>query len=386
MNPIRPIEAAVRNILGKRLGYMLVDADLVVIELSPNVPTLIGEPGRELLGLPLTDALVEFIGLEAQLVAMLQGDGDELRLERVNRAGGDPPALRYVDFQLVARDPAAPQNGLVLLIEDTTEFGRLEQALVQERNELRLTRRRLADANERLVRLDRLKTLFFSMAAHDLRSPLSVIRGFARLLQRARTRGDGVFSAEIADYIDTIAMQSSWLDTVIHNILDLGAIEKGELALQMRVVDIGRIIAEAAAVLHDMARLNELTLTTDIPAAPLLCRADPARITQVLHNLVSNAVKYSPSGGQVTLAAACNGADIDITVRDTGRGIAPDQLPHIFELYYRTPDAQTRPARGTGLGLFIVRSLVEAHGGAVSVVSAVGAGSTFTVRLPAPVD
>lgn len=383
MEQFRPIETAVRNILGKRLGYVLIDADLVIFEHSPNVPTLIGEPGRELLGLTLTDALVEFVGLEPQLHAMLQGDGSELRLARVNRASGDPPTARYVDFQLVARDVAAPHTGLVLLVEDTTEFGRLEQALVQERNELRLTRRRLADANAELRRLDKLKTLFFSMAAHDLRGPLSVIHGFARLLQRGRSRPDGADAAVVTDYVDTIAVQAAWLDTVIHNILDLGALEKGELALQLRATDIGRIVQQTADYLRDLARLHELTLTTSVAPTPLLCRADPTRITQVLHNLISNAVKYSPPGGHIAVSAAENGAHVEFTVHDTGRGIAPEQLPHIFELYYRTPDAQAQPARGTGLGLFIVRSLVEAHGGTVDVASTVGVGSIFTVRLPA---
>jgi signal transduction histidine kinase len=342
---------------------------------------LLHEPTDQWHGAYLPDVLLEFVGAEEALQAVLRGELPRLRLERINRLSAENNTTAYVDFEATALQTEAGAE-LLVVVEDTSVFGRLEQALVQERNELRLLQQRLAQANVELQHLDRLKSLFFAMAAHDLRTPLSVIRGYAKLLARDLSQVQPPVAQALLDYGETMQTQADWLDLVIANVLNLDQIEQGQLTMRTVPIDLNIIARDAAALMQPLTRLNEQTLTVACHENGVLAAVDPDRLYQVLLNLIGNAAKYTPPGGQITVTTAIDGSDAVLAVEDTGPGLSAEQLTHVFDLYYRTTDAQLSSVRGTGLGLFIVKTFVAAHDGTVGVDSQLGVGTTFTIRIP----
>ena len=195
------------------------------------------------------------------------------------------------------------------------------------------------------------------MAAHDLGAPLTSIMGFAELLR------DGIEDQAQQAYLDAIAAQSDRLRRLITDLLDLDQIEQGKLRLRKRDCDLNEVVSEVLMALRPALEIRGQTLSVDLPEpAEVLC-ADSERLTQVLYNLVDNAVKYSPEGGEVRISVRARSEKIEIEVADDGYGMTPDQMANLFRVYYRAPDVRERELPGTGLGLFIVKSLVEAHQG-----------------------
>lgn len=366
-----------------RIGWIFVDNDLLIQRWSENVSELIQTDMRDKRGVRLSDVFQAFIGIDDVLHGILGGESSNFVLERINIGEGNE-FREYVDVKVSRFDNERRHAGLIVIIEKTTSFGRLEQILVQERNELRLAQRRLAAANAELRRLDNLKTLFLSMAAHDLRSPLAVIRGYADLLLSDLVAVDA--SAEndplTQESLATIKVHGDWLDTIISNILDLDRFERGELVVNKRPLEIVDCAQSMVDLMQDMARLNRHTLACSPQIESAMIAADEPRIRQVLQNIIGNAIKYSPSGIQIDVSVWVEGARAIIEVRDNGRGIPAEQMPHIFELYYRVKGSDERKVRGSGLGLYICKTIVEAHGGTLSAESEVGVGSIFRIEIP----
>ena len=229
--------------------------------------------------------------------------------------------------------------------------------------------------------LEQMKTDFMSFVAHELRSPLGTILGYASLLHEA---ADQFAPEQRADMTSTIMHQCRRLNRMIGEMLDMGRLEAGhDLDLRRDPVDLTAlcqsVLEGQRATLHNPDSY-ELRLEAD--DEPLIIKADPDRMEQIVINLVSNAIKYSPDGGTVSLKLhRQNGAAV-MSVADTGMGMTSEQVSQLFQKFYRTPDAQARRIKGTGLGLFLVKQLVEAHGGDIAVASERGHGTTFTVTLP----
>ena len=177
-------------------------------------------------------------------------------------------------------------------------------------------------------------------------------------------------------------LQAEWLDNTINNVLDLDQIENDRLSLHCVPCFLDAICQDMVALLQPMAILNEQTLTLRLPGEPILVNASPPRLRQILQNLLGNAIKYTRSGGRIEVALSAESTQAHLAVSDDGQGISPEAQIHLFELYYRAGDESSQHVSGTGLGLYIVKMLVEAHGGSVSVNSARGQGTTFTVSLP----
>ena len=219
---------------------------------------------------------------------------------------------------------------------------------------------------------------FLADVSHELRTPLAALRTFNQLLME--TAGDDPEAR--AEFLESSAGQIERLDWLAQNLLELSKLDSGLVLLDLRPDDL-RAAVESAAHQHDAAAARRgVRLSVDLPSAPIRIRHDPPRIGQVVANLVGNAVKFTPRGGSVRVAveATEDGARIDVT--DTGVGIDHAELPHIFERFYRGSRANEARGSGSGLGLAIVRSIVDMHGGAVSVESGPAAGSRFTVHLP----
>ncbi len=230
-----------------------------------------------------------------------------------------------------------------------------------------------------IIRRDRDRSRdFLADVSHELRTPLAALRTFNQLLLES-AGGDPELRHE---FLESSAGQIERLDWLAQNLLELSKLDSGLVLLDLRPDDL-RAAVESAAHQHDaVARRRGVSLTVVLPDHPIRIRHDPPRVGQVVANLVGNAIKFTPRGGsvRVEVAATADGARIDVT--DTGVGIDPTELPHIFERFYRGSRSNEARGSGSGLGLAIVHSIVDMHGGTVEVSSGAGAGSHFTVRLP----
>ena len=229
---------------------------------------------------------------------------------------------------------------------------------------------------ERLEAEERVRRNLFADVAHELRHPLALLRGRLESIQDRVVPLDEGQVMRLQD--DVIA-----LSRLVDDLRDLSLADVGRLRLDLGPIDLGAFTQDLAADLTPVADDRHVALTFRVsPDLPIIT-ADAARLRQVLVNLLTNALGHTPDGGSVALSAAMSQGMVGIAVADTGEGIPPERLPHIFERFYRADDGHRRGSReGTGLGLAIVKSLVELHGGTVSVISAPTRGTTFTVRLP----
>ena len=235
----------------------------------------------------------------------------------------------------------------------------------------------LRDITER-ARLEQAKSDFVATASHELRSPLTSIKGFIELLE---TTDNENLTERQREFIRIALQSTDRLVELVNDLLDIARIEAGQFEIHPRSVDLRDTVEEVAALMAPRIEAKRQRLDVQIhdPRPPAL--ADPARVRQIVTNLVTNAHLYTPEEGSVTLRLAGDGQGTTITVADTGPGIAPEEVRRLFDRFFRG-SSDGRKSPGTGLGLAIVKSLVDLHGGAVDVQSTVGRGTTFTVRLP----
>jgi signal transduction histidine kinase len=250
-------------------------------------------------------------------------------------------------------------------------LGRLAASAVQNIRAYESERRTV----EELRRLSALRADFVSLVSHELRSPMAAVIGAARTLE-ARWRE--LQPEQRQAFLALIGDETTRLASLVSDVLDTSRIDAGTFSYRFGEVDVAALVQESVA----MASItqDEVPITTDIPATTPVVRGDAQRLRQVLGNLIDNAVKYSPAGAPVEVRVSRRNGSVTVSVRDEGSGIAADDQGLIFEKFGRVSGGNTKP--GTGLGLYIARSIVEAHGGSLAVASARGRGATFTVTLP----
>lgn len=225
-----------------------------------------------------------------------------------------------------------------------------------------------------------IRNAFFSIASHELKTPLTALLGQAQLLQR-RILHEPLADERHRRSVHTIAAQAARLDSLITELLDVTRIERGQFELVRTPLDLGALVRQ---VVHEMEMLDgRHPLRCTIPQLPLMVLGDAARLEQVLQNLLQNAIKYSPADSPVEVWAQQVATSIQVSVRDHGIGIPAAALPQLFERFYRVHTSATAGIAGMGVGLYIVKEIVALHGGTVAVESTEGAGSTFTLTLPA---
>ena len=261
------------------------------------------------------------------------------------------------------------------------ELYKRTKALVRKNEDLERAEHTLLQTNQQLAELDRLKSSFVSVASHEIRTPVTGIKGYVENMLLGLA---GPLTEKQQHYLTRVASNVDRLMRIIDELLDLARIEAGQIQLQLDAVNVGQLIADVAEELHPLAMQKQISFQHDTHhLAGVYLKGDEGKLHQVLTNLVHNALKFTPSGGRVDVEAVTKEPrTIQISVRDTGPGIPASDLPKIFDRFYSGPSVPP-DARGAGLGLAISKSLIALHGGDLSVSSTPGGGSHFFVDLPA---
>ena len=252
----------------------------------------------------------------------------------------------------------------------------------------------LQRVNDELRQMDRMKSEFVSNVSHELRTPLTTILGYTELLQNAPGMGQSALEVE---GLRTVYSNGQRLLRLVNDLLDVSRLESGKFAISPAHLEPAPLLRQLVEEVRLMADKKGLTLAADLPDDLPRLTADGPRVAQVLNNLLSNAIKFTPAGGTVqvrgceseqpdgagpTIAGLPDGKWLVVSVADTGIGIPPEELPSLFSRFHRTVEAQHRAIRGTGIGLYVAKAIIEAHGGHIGVESQVGRGSTFWFALP----
>jgi PAS domain S-box-containing protein len=227
--------------------------------------------------------------------------------------------------------------------------------------------------------VDRMKSEFVSLVSHELRTPLTSIKGYVDLLVEGEA---GAITPDQAEFLGVVRANADRLVALVNDLLDVSRMEAGKIHLDCAPVDVVGLARGVADTLRPQIESKRQRLVLDLPNAPIVISADQNRLVQVLTNLLSNAHKYTPSGGDIGLVVARDEGVIRLAVRDTGIGMATEEQAQLFTKFFRARNRVAREAGGTGLGLVITKSLVTLHGGDISVHSTPGEGSTFVVTLP----
>jgi PAS domain S-box-containing protein len=226
---------------------------------------------------------------------------------------------------------------------------------------------------------NRIKDEFLAMLSHELRTPLNAVLGYTRML-----RMPDMDEARQARAIDVIERNAQILSQLVSDVLDISRIVTGKMEMKLAGCDVAEFVCAAADIVRPSADSRGVALKVTLPQVPVWARCDADRMQQVLWNLLTNAVKFTPRGGRIDVAVTHRGDTVEIDVQDTGLGIPPDALPLVFQRFWQGDNNKGRPNGGLGLGLALARHFVELHGGTITAASeGEGRGATFTVSLPA---
>lgn len=371
---------------------LLVSGTGEILTLNPSAARLFGRPEPNLVGVSLLDRLSSDRERARRYLRMAAGSRSPLPGLLVLADGDDGPLACRAEASCVV--PWSAERAAVVLLrlvprdEETDRFLILNQKVRELSDEIR-QRIRLERERDRLIvserqaraaaeEASRLKDEFLSVVSHELRTPLNTILIWASLLRKPnledRTRARG---------LDAVERAARQLGELIQDLLDTSRAIRGRVRLRTMEVDLAALVRAALETVRPTAELKGVRLEADLSDSVGALRGDPERLREVAWHLLSNAVKYTPSGGRASVALRALEGAVELQVADTGVGIPGEALPHIFDRFQQGEPSRTRSERGLGLGLAMVRHLVELHGGTVQAHSeGPGKGSTFTVRLP----
>src|SRR5262245_3131515 len=352
------------------VGTAIVDSAARCGEVNEELCRTFGYAPAELLGRPWTDLVHpdERAVATALLAQALVGAPDRPGLHCVPRDGASAFAT------VAVRGLPGPRGSIdhaLVLVHDITERRRAE---MERERSLAMTE----EARREAEQASRAKDAFLATVSHELRAPLTPILAWADMLHEGALGGEQSSAA-----LSAIRRNARAQARLIDDLLDVSRIVSGEWRVALRPVELAPVLCAAIDVVRPVAEAKGVALAATLPREPVIVRADPERFQQVVWNLASNAVKFTPRGGHVAVTLERSDGRARITVRDTGEGISPEFVPHVFEPFRQADGSSTRRHGGLGLGLAIARSLVERHRGTVRADSPVeGLGATFTVELP----
>lgn len=345
------IEAIINSLTD---GLLVIDREAKLVLANPFISRIMGlgeeDRGEELAALlRRSGRAFEFKELSVpETLDRVLGKGESMRGEM---AMNTDPAIIFQAFWVPLQDAVGRVTGAVILLHDITDF----------------------------VELDRMKSDFISIVSHELKTPLTSIKGFARLLAAERV---GPINDKQRHYLDIVQSQAESLTDLINDLLDLSKIEAGIIEVRQEAVDLAEVIAGVVQQLGNMAAEKEISVQVEVPDGLPPVSGDPGRLAQVFMNLIHNAIKFTSPGGSVRVKAGKMGDACMVKVADSGIGISQQDLPKVFDKFYQVDSSSTRQQSGTGLGLSITRRLVLAHGGEIWVNSVKGKGTTFSLTLP----
>jgi len=331
-------------------GVLVVDARSGITLMNPTFREMfqLRDPAT---GVPLVEA-VRHATLD-QLVAETLGTGEAMR-DELSVADSRSHRERHIEVSAVPIKKADDEiTGAVVLFHDITG----------------------------LKQLDQIRREFVANVSHELRTPLSILRGYIEvLLDEPETSRE-----ELARILSIMERHSKRLQRLVDNLLSLAQLESSQATLDLTVVRVDELFNNLIRDWKEKLAAKNLKVIRDLPPETVALHADGTRLEEVLHNLLDNAVKFSPENGQIHLRATRRGADVVLSVADDGLGIGKEHLPRIFERFYRADKARSRELGGSGLGLAIVKHIAQLHGGRVEAESELGKGTVIRVVLPADI-
>ncbi len=291
--------------------------------------------------------------------------------------GSNPPYDRITQGDLELLTTLASEAAVA--VENVRLYDEIRRSHQELEHRVKERTQELAEANEELRRLNKMKSDFVSAVSHELRTPLTSIKGYASILATGKL---GPTTKEQQERLAKIDLHTNYLTSLISDLLDIARIESGRVGMELQSVELRQVLGRVTELVAPQFKEQSIALEMDLPTGLPAIPADPRYLERVFINLFSNALKFTPAQGTVRVIATNDSDHLTVRVRDTGLGIAPQDLPKIFEQFYRADNAVNRERKGTGLGLSLVKKIVEAHGGQISVESTPGQGTTFTLTLP----
>ncbi len=332
------------------LALFILDSDFIIIDYNRRAQELLGCKGADFLGQPINNILKEDLWDKDSYLLRVINEGlyvENFESRVFNRRGEKIPVLVNAypikDKELII--------GLVIYLADAREIKRYEAQ----------------------------KKQFMSMLAHDFKAPLVITLGLIRRLLEEKA---GPITAKQQTYLKTISKELSRLESLILSFLDMLRFETGQYRLQLMPCELDTLIKEVCERFKLNAEKNDISLLYSLPSEGVQIVADRLQLERVLSNLIDNAIKYSPKGTKVRIRLSKENDSVVIRVEDEGQGIPQEALPHIFDPFYRVKTKKEGVSLGTGLGLTIVKNIVDAHGGSINVQSKPGQGTIFTVKIP----
>ena len=369
-----------------QLGYLIVDRNFKSIQIKDPLSLYPDDP-QWLQQASMWELMPELVGNEDVLTDLMAGTLPRYQLDMINRETVRGDQIYITVAILPYQEQDGHIVGLICLFEDTTKIGKLHQQLTQQYNEAQLLQRQLVEqkmelaaANTELQHLADLKSTFVSIAAHELRTPLAAISGYVELLLDE----DEPLTNTQHSYLKIVNRSAERLLKITQNLLQITQIETGRVELVLRPNRLDVLMNGVIIELRTLLEAKSQQLTVEIePDLPLvLC--DESRTVQILSNLISNAIKYTQQAGhiQIKLAVANDREHLLFSIKDDGIGISAEEQTTLFKPFVRASNSNAMGATGTGLGLYITRSLVELHGGQIWLESKLHQGTTVFVMLP----
>jgi len=268
---------------------------------------------------------------------------------------------------------------LVVAIENLRLYEALRRSHEELEERVKLRTQELAKANEELIRLNKMKSDFVSAVSHELRTPLTSIKGYTALVKAGKL---GPVTSEQSARLEKILHHTDFLTDLISELLDIARIESGRVGMDIQPVDLTQILETVEDLMAPQMKEKDLHFHLKIPSPLPTLMADGDHLKRVFLNLLSNAIRFTPPKGTIAIEAIPEEAHLKIIVSDTGIGMTKDDLSHLFTEFFRADNPVNREKKGTGLGLVLVKRIVEAHGGKIHVESEWGRGTTFIITLP----
>jgi PAS domain S-box-containing protein len=304
---------------------------------------------------------------------------DKVLSEALNPAGN---GSYRVDFRIRHPDGSVvwiESRGRAIFSEiDGVRTATIIRGTMMDVSERKLAELALIESKRAAEAANEAKDQFLANVSHELRTPLSALLLWVKLFQDAKTPPQ----AQFQDGLEAIRRSAEALHELVEDLLDISRISAGKVRLELQPTEVASVVSAAIDAVRPAAEIKGVQIESMLDEGGVM-RADPVRLKQIVWNLLSNAVKFTPAGGRVTIAMARHDGEVELCVADTGRGIAPELLPHVFDRFVQANVPGGGPKGGLGLGLAIAKQLVELHGGRISATSAGdGQGATFTVKLP----